>query len=58
MYIDGIKCILNDHSCDEEYLEEFDKENFYKTTFLIDVLPRNRLDPNCICDKDRFFILF
>ena len=37
--------ILILYSCDEEYLEEFNKEIILKHSFFLAVLPRNILDP-------------
>ena len=40
-----IEAGLWEYSCDEEYLEEFNKGKNLKYSILITVIPRNRLDP-------------
>ena len=41
-----IKYVLWEYSCDEEYLEEFNKGKIIKYFLLLAVLPQNRLDPS------------
>ena len=40
-----IKSVSCGYSCDEEDLEEFNKETIFKYSSLLAVLPRNKLDP-------------
>ena len=40
-----IKYVSWEYSCDEEYLEEFNKQKILKYSLLLDVLPQNRLEP-------------
>ena len=42
-----IKSVSWDHSCEENYIEEYNKEKDLKYSLLIALLPRNRLDPHC-----------
>ena len=41
-----IKSVSEEYTCDEEYLEEFNKGIILKYPFLQAVLPWNRHDPN------------
>ena len=40
-----IKSVSWEYSCDEEYLEEFDKGKILKYSLLLAALPWNLLDP-------------
>ena len=41
-----IKSVSWEYSCDDEYLEEFDKGKVLEYSLLLATLPRNRLDPD------------
>ena len=52
-----IKSVSWEYSCDEDSLEEFDKENILEYTFLLDALQQNRLDPYPLLTSPLFYFL-
>ena len=51
-----IKSVSWEYSCDEEYLEEFNKGKISKYCLLLAVLPQNRLDPDIFSPILKVFI--